>query len=131
MQSSAANEHLQLCNITVAHLCLLNSSHPPTGPQTAADSLPVLGSERGLCRVIHAVNQGLGVSRVPTDTYDQLLSVKHLGATSKWSLDSNLKAHLLLPSEGNQLLLAVLLVLLSPFYQQVDELPDILVVEEL
>ncbi len=100
MQSSAANEHLQLCNITVAHLCLLNSSHPPTGPQTAADSLPVLGSERGLCRVIHAVNQGLGVSRVPTDTYDQLLSVKHLGATSKWSLDSNLKAHLLLPSEG-------------------------------
>jgi len=40
--------------------------------QTAADSSPVVASERALCSVTHAVNQGLSVSFVPTTSYDQL-----------------------------------------------------------
>ncbi len=57
-----------------------------------------------------------------------------MGFIKPWVRSSQIKqpnAHLFLASEGVQLLLTVLLVLLSAFYEQVDQLPDILVVEEL
>ncbi len=68
MQSSAANEHLQLCK---AHLCLLNSSNARIWhrQQLTARLLLLL---RGLCAVTHAVNQGLSVCFVLTVSYDQL-----------------------------------------------------------
>ena len=77
MQSSAANEHLQICN---PHRCNSAVFAEPQQcqllAQTEFDSLPVLGAG-SIVQRYSTVDQGLGVSFVPTVSCDNVLSLNN------------------------------------------------------